>query len=291
MSGYGSYGSYGSYGYGSYSGDFSSVGGYANGGYTDAAGYSSASNESSVTLFFAGDTTLLNGDDSITTVTVTGARMDLEPVIITFSPVAMGAYSEAGGSGATTTQIGSSLAVSANPTPSLKSLPANVDMTKLNGEAKYIGQVMEDMHRKTGLEYGTIFYTLNGQIYFLPPIQGDSNGHEANLTPLFAELPPGAEVIATEHTHPDEPGTDEREPSNSSTTADLTGANNDVSTIQKIEHGQVLVQGVPVNADPNMITYIVGALNEGPVGIYAYDNNTMVNASVPDSVGTPGARL
>jgi len=279
VSGYGSYGNYGSYG-----GDFSSSGGYSNGSYADAGGYGYASDDSSISMLYGGETTASNGDDSITTITVTGQRLDLDPVIVTFSPIQMGAYSEDDGpTTLTANQVGSSLGVSANPTPTLTQLPANVDMAKLNGEAKYIGQVMAQLQKQTGREYATIFYTLNGQIYYMQPIAGDAKGDEANLNPLLDQLPAGAEIIATEHTHPSDQYTDEREPSNAATGVDGAAAN-DVKAIQTIESNPV-IDGKQITSDPHLITYIVGSNNDGPMGVYAYDNNTMVNAATTGSAG------
>lgn len=284
VSGYGGYSGYGSYG--SYGDDFSSSGGYAGTGYVDAGGYSSASDDSTISTSFGTEMSTTSGDTD-PTITITGTRLDLEPVIVTFSSIQMGAYSEDGGGGSpTAAQVGNSLGVSANPTPSLTLTPANVDMAKLNSEAKYIGQVMAQMQKQTGREYATIFYTLNGQIYYLQPIAGDASGHEANMTPLFADLPPGAEVIATEHTHPSESGVDEREPSNAETGYDGAAAN-DVKAVQTIE-GATKIGGAPVTSDPHLITYIVGSNDGGPMGVYAYDNNTMLNAS---STGSAGPKL
>ena len=169
-------------------------------------------------------------------------------------------------------------------------------MAVLNGEAKYMGLVMAELQKSTHREYAVVFYTdQNGNLYYTDPVAGASDGVEANLAQAVFEVPAGDTIVAEEHTHPYQAGTDETEPSTPTDNALNSQVKNDVyatQTLEKSSGATVKEGGVtngPYNFDPNMITYIDGSNGyTTTLSVYAYDNLTMLNAA---DTHTPGDNL
>ena len=145
----------------------------------------------------------------------------------------------------------------AAPTPWVTAPPTGASLTDVNNHAKAIGTALSAM--QDGNEHSSIIYKYGGQVLHTPIFtsgQNNSVGVDTN------SLPPGAEILAVIHDHPDRNVDDlDRYPS----------PGDRITVAGLISDGD----STPIyhyTTNPNMLLYIFDA-DSGKT--YVYDKNTI----------------
>ena len=134
----------------------------------------------------------------------------------------------------------------AAPTPCVEAAPAIGSLQEINDLAKKLGSDIEGLNM--AVEWGSMIYSLNGQIGSTPLVEGTTDFIDWNKA--LAHVPTGALILATLHHHPDEQNINDAIPSYTSRVERVEGSDwSAYDSILSVQHRQI-------TADPSLLMYI-----------------------------------